>query len=54
MKKKKNKWKVDYVPWGAKKAVIRRFPTEGSARRFYKKLFRRSNPPSTQGISEEK
>ncbi len=54
MKKPKKGWKVDYVPWGAKKTVIRRFPTEGKARSFYKKLLKRESPPSAQGIAEEK
>ncbi len=52
-KAKKSGWKVDYVPWDSKKKLIRHFPTEPKARAFYKKLLRRENPPSTQGISKD-
>lgn len=50
----KGKWVVKYVPWGSEKWMVKRFPTEPKARKFYMGLIKRRNPPANQGISEEK
>ncbi len=53
MAEKKGKWVVKYVPDGSDKWMVKRFPTEPKARKFYMGLIKRRNPPSNQGISKE-
>lgn len=47
------RWIVTYRPWGARRAVVRYFPNERRARAFYKKLWRRPEPPEEQDIRRE-
>lgn len=46
------RWEVRYLPFGAQRHVVRRFPTESRARAFYRRLWTRREPPTEQTIKE--
>jgi hypothetical protein len=50
---KRPRWIVRYTPCGARRAVSRYFPTQLRATAFYRRLWKRSDPPEEQSVLME-